>query len=167
MQWGLVPGVAYRNRPQISQHAILLRRKPEGVTPFFLKSIPLFLEVPLQSFRFPSPSFLALSRILGLTDKLNSPYDTRVQNGYPPFGSGSLLLHNRGREHLFEGLVSSHVDNIKESSNNEGKKGKKISLYYRLKCNKLRGVLGSLMETAPTQQPILEFRPYSVPNLGP
>jgi hypothetical protein len=32
MQWGLVPGVAYRNRPQISQHAILLRRKPEGVT---------------------------------------------------------------------------------------------------------------------------------------
>ena len=46
-------------------------------------------------------------------------------------------------------LVCSHVDNIKESSNNEGKKGKKISLYYRLKCNKLRGVLRSLMETAP------------------
>ena len=44
-------------------------------------------------------------------------------------------------------LVCSHVDNIKESSNNEGKKGKKISLYYRLKCNKLRGVLRSLMET--------------------
>jgi hypothetical protein len=46
-------------------------------------------------------------------------------------------------------LVCSHVDNIKESSNNEGKRGKKISLYYRLKCNKLRGVLRSLMETAP------------------
>jgi hypothetical protein len=46
-------------------------------------------------------------------------------------------------------LVCSHVDNIKESSNNKGKKGKKISLYYRLKCNKLRGVLRSLMETAP------------------
>src|SRR5580658_9018308 len=44
-------------------------------------------------------------------------------------------------------LVCSHVDNIKESSNNEGKKGKKISLYYRLRCNKLRGVLRSLMET--------------------
>ena len=44
-------------------------------------------------------------------------------------------------------LVCSHVDNIKESSDNEGKKGKKISLYYRLKCNKLRGVLRSLMET--------------------
>ena len=27
-------------------------------------------------------------------------------------------------------LVCSHVDNIKESSSNEGKKGKKISLYY-------------------------------------
>ena len=32
MWWGLVLGVAHRSRPQISQHAILLRRKSEGVT---------------------------------------------------------------------------------------------------------------------------------------